>query len=210
MSANILKFAAPGGFGAGAFNKARQAGYTDLQIKQALSGSNLKIGQRVNYALNPQQYGNEMAQRGAAQGGFTDAGSGASYGQRAVMLPDDLKHIGGGLGTVWASGPMTDEQIINMYRGGSRNSWVLPASTSAPGMSYKAPTGTPFIDASASQSDQMRMASGSYYNQVPQAAATSQTPTQPITNTATSANSMKKKKSGSKTSMATGLNIGLA
>jgi hypothetical protein len=227
MLSDILSFAAPGGFGAGAFNRARQAGYTDLQIKQALAGSDLKIGQRVNYALNPETYGNDMAQRGAREGGFTDAGSGAKYGMRAVMLPDDLKDIGGGLGNVWAAGPMTDEQIINMYRNGPRSSWALPASVDAPGKPYKAPAGTPYMEPLSVDPSQSQY---SYYTQQAQNSSSPSTPlrnnTRPMPPSKpriggsslssgnlisgdTSTPQVRKRKSTSLGSISSGLNIGL-
>jgi hypothetical protein len=173
----LAQFAAPEGFGAGAFNRARAAGYTDEQIKsqlESLRQQGMKIGQRVDVALSPGTYGNEMAQRGAA-GGFTDFGSGAKYGQRAVFLPEGST-AGGGKGVVWASGPMTDQQIYNMFAGKPREDYVLPASVNPPDQPYRAPAGTPYIDPNASPSDQARMAAGTFNVQAPTAATAAPTP----------------------------------
>ena len=161
----LAQYAAPGGFGAGAAMRARAAGLSDAQIKagvEDLRSQGMAIGKRVDIGLNPIQYGNDMAVRGAQQGGFTDMGSGQRYGMRAIYLPDDLKHIGGGLGVVWAAGPGTDQQIIDMYRGKPRESWVLPASTNTPDMPYAAPAGVPYINPLSSPSEQAKQAVGGY------------------------------------------------
>lgn len=161
----LAQFAAPEGFGAGAAMRARAAGFSDAQIKagvEELRGQGMAIGKRVDIGLNPQQYGNEMAVRGAQQGGFTDAGSGQQYGMRAIYLPEDLKSVGGGLGVVWAAGPGTDQQIIDMYRGKPRESWVLPASTSAPDQPYTPPAGVNAINPLASPSEQAKQAVQGY------------------------------------------------
>lgn len=161
----LAQYAAPEGFGAGAAMRARAAGLSDEQIKagvEELRSQGMAIGKRVDIGLNPQQYGNEMAVRGSQQGGFVDAGSGQRYGMRAIYLPEDLKNVGGGLGVVWAAGPGTDQQIINMYRGKPRESWVLPASTSAPGMPYTAPTGVNYINPLSTASEQAKQAVAGY------------------------------------------------
>jgi hypothetical protein len=160
----LAQFASPEGFGAGSFMRARAAGFTDAQIKSevdALRSQGMNIGQRVDIGLNPTTYGNEMAQRGAAEGGFTDAGSESRYGMRAVFLPEGST-AGGGKGVVWASGPMTDEQIYNMFAGKPREEYVLPASVNAPDQPYRAPSGTPYVDVTASPSEQARMAAGNF------------------------------------------------
>lgn len=170
----LAQFATPEGFGAGAFMRARAAGLTDADIKSGvedLRRQGSAIGERVNVALNPAQYGNEMAVRGAAAGGFVDTGSNTSYGMRAVFLPEGST-AGGGKGVVWASGPMTDEQIYNMYAGKSRESYVLPAGVNAPGEAYRAPAGVPYIDPSASPSEQARMAAGTFRLGAPAASQT--------------------------------------
>ena len=162
---SLAQFAAPEGFGAGAAMRARAAGFSEEQIKagvEELRGQGMAIGKRVDIGLNPQQYGNVEAVRGAQQGGFVDAGSGQKYGMRAIYLPEDLKHIGGGLGVVWAAGPGTDQQIIDMYRGKPRESWVLPASTSAPDQPYTPPAGVNAINPLASPSEQAKQAVQGY------------------------------------------------
>lgn len=161
----LAQYAAPEGFGAGAAMRARAAGLSDAEIKagvEELRSQGVAIGKRVDIGLNPQQYGNVEAVRGAQQGGFTDAGSGQQYGMRAIYLPEDLKHVGGGLGVVWAAGPGTDQQIIDMYRGKPRESWVLPASTSAPDMPYTAPTGVNYINPLSTASEQAKQAVAGY------------------------------------------------
>jgi len=163
-NSQLAQYASAEGFGAGAFNRARAAGFTDAQIKtevESLRGQGMKIGDRVNIALNPATYGNDMAIRGATEGGFMDMGSGSRYGMRAVMLPEGVT-AGGGKGVVWAAGPMTDEQIINQLSGKPRESYVLPAGVNAPGEAYRGPAGTSYIDPSASAADQARMAAGTY------------------------------------------------
>jgi hypothetical protein len=156
----LAQYAAPEGFGAGAYMRAQAAGLTDAEIRagvENLRQQGMKIGERVNIATNPQTYGNEMAQRGAAEGGFSDAGSGLTYGMRPVFLPEGST-VGGGKGVVWASGPMTNQQILNMFAGKPRESYVLPASTQAPDLGYRAPAGTPYVDVSASPSAQSMQA----------------------------------------------------
>lgn len=157
----LAQFAAPGGFGAGAALRARAAGFSEEQIKagvEQLRNQGMAIGKRVDIGLNPLEYGNDMAIRGAQEGGFTDAGSGQKYGMRAIYLPEDLKNVGGGLGVVWASGPGTDQQIIDMFRGKPRESWVLPPSTSAPDATYTAPAGVSYINPLTSAAEQARQA----------------------------------------------------
>lgn len=168
-NSQLAQYASPEGFGAGAFTKARAAGFTDAQIKaevESLRGQGMKIGERVNIALNPATYGNDMAVRGATEGGFSDMGSDTKYGMRAVMLPEGVT-AGGGKGVVWASGPMTDQQIINQLSGKPRESYVLPAGINAPGEAYRGPAGTSYIDPSASAADQARMAAGTYGSGTP-------------------------------------------
>lgn len=187
----LAQFAAPEGFGAGAAMRARAAGFSDEQIKagvEELRGQGMAIGKRVDIGLNPQQYGNVEAVRGAQQGGFVDAGSGQKYGMRAIYLPEDLKNVGGGLGVVWAAGPGTDQQIIDMYRGKPRESWVLPASTSAPDMPYTAPAGVNYINPLTSASEQAKQAVAGFqfFGGAPTAAQLNVSPTaQPTTTTAT-------------------------
>lgn len=156
----LAQYAAPEGFGAGAYMRAQAAGLTEPEIKagiEQLRQQGMKIGERVETAISPQTYGNDMAQRGAAAGGFSDFGSGLTYGMRPVFLPEGST-VGGGKGVVWASGPMTNQQILNMFAGQPRESYVLPASTQAPTLGYKAPAGTPYVDVSASPSEQAKQA----------------------------------------------------
>lgn len=192
---SLAQFASSEGFGAGAFNRARAAGFTDEQIKnelESLRKQGMKIGQRVDVALNPTTYGNEMAQRGAS-GGFSDSGSGANYGQRAVFLPEGST-AGGGKGVVWASGPMTDEQIYNMFAGKPREDYVLPASVNTPDQPYRAPAGTPYIDPSASPSDQAKMAAGTFNVKAPTAAAPTPSSAPTATKSSTSTAKIKQAK----------------
>ncbi len=157
---SLAQYAAPEGFGAGAFLRAREAGFSDTDIKsgvEELRKQGMAIGQRVDIALNPQTYGNEMAQRGAAQGGFSDMGSGQQYGMRAVFLPQGST-VGGGKGVVWAAGPGTDQQIINMLTNQPRETWVGPASTAAPDQPYTPPAGWSYVNPASTASEQAKQA----------------------------------------------------
>tara|TARA_B100000085_G_scaffold128999_1_gene117426 strand:+ start:204 stop:1097 length:894 start_codon:yes stop_codon:yes gene_type:complete len=51
MPVNLGQFTTTGGFGQGAYDRARAAGYSDAQIKQSLPSSGLKIGERVGQTL---------------------------------------------------------------------------------------------------------------------------------------------------------------
>lgn len=151
---SLAQYAAPEGFGAGAYMRAQQAGLTEAQIKagvEELRGQGMKIGARVETAL--------QGPGGAfASGSSTDYGSGGSYGFRPIFMPGQEGVGEQGKGVFFAAGPMTNQQVINMLQGKPRESYVLPASVNAPSQGYKAPTGTSFVDVSASASDQARQA----------------------------------------------------
>ena len=156
----LAQYAAPGGFGAGAVLRAREAGLTDTDIKsgvEELRKQGMSIGQRVDTALNPQIYGGDLAKQGAAEGGFSDAGSGQKYEMRSVFLPQGST-VGGGKGVVWAAGPMTDQQIINALTNKPRDTWVLPENTASAGQPYTPPAGWSYINPTSSSAEQARQA----------------------------------------------------
>lgn len=144
----LAQYAAPEGFGAGAYMRAQQAGLTEEQIRagvEELRNQGLKIGARVETAVQ-------------GPGSFTDYGSGAQYGSRAIFMPGQEGVGTAGKGVFWAAGPMTNQQVVNMLSGQARESYVLPASLNDPSQPYRAPSGTPFVDVTASQAEQMRQA----------------------------------------------------
>lgn len=150
---SLAQYAAPEGFGAGAYMRAQQAGLTESQIKsgvEELRGQGMKIGARVETAL--------QGPGGAWGGSSTDYGSGLSYNFRPIFMPGQEGVGAQGKGVFFAAGPMTNQQVINMLQGKPRESYVLPASVNAPSQGYKAPTGTSFVDVSASAADQARQA----------------------------------------------------
>jgi hypothetical protein len=127
--------------------RAQAAGMTDAEIKagvEQLRQQGMKIGERVETAIT-------------GPGSSTDFGSGATYSSRAVFLPEGST-AGGGKGVVWASGPMTNQQVLNMFAGQPRESYILPAGIQEPGMPYRAPSGTSFVDPTASAAEQARQA----------------------------------------------------
>lgn len=148
----LAQYAAPEGFGAGAYMRAQQAGLTEAQIKsgvEELRGQGMKIGARVETAL--------QGPGGAfASGSSTDYGSGGSYGFRPIFMPGQEGVGEQGKGVFFAAGPMTNQQVINMLLGKARESYVLPASLNAPSLGYKAPAGTSYVDVSATPAEQAR------------------------------------------------------
>lgn len=148
----LAQYAAPEGFGAGAYMRAQQAGLTEAQIKagvEELRGQGMKIGARVETAI--QGPGGPFA-----SGSSTDYGSGGSYGFRPIFMPGQEGVGAQGKGVFFAAGPMTNQQVINMLQGKPRESYVLPASVNAPSLGYKAPVGTSYVDVSATPAEQAR------------------------------------------------------
>lgn len=162
---SLAQYAAPEGFGAGAYMRAQQAGLTEAQIKagvEELRGQGMKIGARVETAM--------QGPGGAfASGSSTDYGSGGSYGFRPIFMPGQEGVGAQGKGVFFAAGPMTNQQVINMLQGKSRESYVLPASVNAPSQGYKAPSGTSYVDVSATPAEQARQAVAGL--EIPQLAA---------------------------------------
>lgn len=151
---SLAQYAAPGGFGAGAYMRAQEAGLTEPEIRQGveeLRRQGMPIGARVETAV--------QGPGGAfSSGSSMDAGSEMSYGFRPVFMPGQEGVGERGKGVFFAAGPMTNQQVINMLQGKPRESYVLPASTRSPQEGYRAPAGTPYVDVTASPAEQARQA----------------------------------------------------
>lgn len=150
----LAQYAAPGGFGAGAYMRAQEAGLTEPEIRagvEELRKQGVPIGARVETAIKGP--GGQFA-----GGTSTDFGSDMSYAFRPVFIPGQEGVGEAGKGVFFAAGPMTNQQVINMLQGKPRESWVLPASTRTPQEGYRAPEGTPYVDVTASPAEQARQA----------------------------------------------------
>jgi hypothetical protein len=146
----LAQYAAPGGFGAGAYMRAQEAGLTEPEIRagvEELRKQGMDIGARVETAIKGP--GGQFA-----GGTATDFGSGMNYAFRPVFMPGQEGVGEAGKGVFFAGGPMTSQQVINMLQGKPRETWVLPASTRAPEEGYRAPEGTSYVDVTATPAQQ--------------------------------------------------------
>lgn len=146
----LAQYAAPEGFGAGAYMRAQEAGLTEPEIRagvEELRKQGVPIGARVETAIKGP--GGQFA-----GGTSTDFGSGMSYAFRPVFMPGQEGVGEAGKGVFFAAGPGTAQQVINMLQGKPRESWVLPASTRTPQEGYRAPEGTPYVDVTATPAQQ--------------------------------------------------------
>lgn len=151
---SLAQYAAPGGFGAGAYMRAQEAGLTEPEIRagvEELRKQGMDIGARVETAIKGP--GGQFA-----GGTSTDYGSDMSYAFRPVFMPGQEGVGEAGKGVFFAAGPMTNQQVINMLQGKPRESYVLPASTRTPQEGYRAPEGTPYVDVTATPAQQAAQA----------------------------------------------------
>ena len=145
----LAQYAAPGGFGAGAYMRAQEAGLTEPEIRagvEELRKQGMDIGARVETAIK--------GPGGQWGGSSTDFGSGMNYAFRPIFMPGQEGVGEQGKGVFFGAGPMTSQQIINMLQGKPRETWVLPASTRAPEEGYRAPEGTSYVDVTATPAQQ--------------------------------------------------------